>query len=203
MRGVPPRRVAASGGPGYIDRMSTERPGTPDISPVPPETKDWTVVIDRGCADCGFDPRYDVTTTGERARATVDRWVAVLDRPGTTERPRPGTWSPLEYACHVRDVCRTFRERLRLMLDEEDPVFADWDQDAAAVGERYDLQDPYEVSGELAQELRATADAFDTVTQEQWARTGRRGDGKDFTVASFAVYFLHDVEHHLRFDVRG
>lgn len=41
------------------------------------------------------------------------------------------------------------------------------------------------------------------MTGEQWARTGRRGDGKDFTVASFAAYFLHDVEHHLRVDVRG
>ena len=183
--------------------MTAERPEAPDISPVPPETKDWTVVLDRGCPDCGFDPDYDVTTTGERARATVERWATVLDRLGMTDRPRPGTWSPLEYACHVRDLCRVFRERLRLMLDEQDPVFADWDQDAAAVEGQYNLQDPYEVSGELAQEVRATADAFDAVTGEQWARTGRRGDGKDFTVASFAAYFLHDVEHHLRVDVRG
>ena len=183
--------------------MTPERPGTPDISPVPPETKDWTVVIDHGCADCGFEPGYDVTTTGERARATVERWTAVLDRPGVADRPHPGTWSPLEYACHVRDLCRVFRERLRLMLEHEDPVFPDWDQDAVAVRERYDEQDPYEVSGEIAQEIRATADAFDAVGGEQWARPGRRGDGKEFTVASFAAYFLHDLEHHLRFDARG
>lgn len=183
--------------------MTAERPETPDTSPVPPETRDWTVVIDRGCPECGFDPDLDVAATGERVRATVDRWVAVLERPRLTERPRPGTWSPLEYACHVRDLCRVFRERLRLMLDEEDPVFPDWDQDAAAVQERYNEQDPYEASGEIAQELRATADAFDAVSGEQWARTGRRGDGKEFTVAGFAVYFRHDVEHHLRADVRG
>jgi hypothetical protein len=183
--------------------MSAERPAVPDTSPVPPETKDWTVVLAEGCADCGFDPGFDVTTTGERVRATTERWAAVLDRLGMTDRPRPGTWSPLEYACHVRDLCRVFRERLRLMLTEEDPVFPDWDQDAAAVADRYNLQDPYEVSGQLAQELRATADAFDAVGDEQWSRPGRRGDGKDFTVASFAAYFLHDVEHHLRFDVRG
>lgn len=183
--------------------MSSPDPDLPPVPPVPPETKDWTVVLDRGCPDCGFDPGYDVTTTGERTRATVERWADVLDRPGMTERPRPGTWSPLEYACHVRDLCRVFRERLRLMLTEQDPVFPDWDQDAAAVQDRYDLQDPYEVSGQLAQELRATADAFDAVAGEQWTRTGRRGDGKEFTVARFAAYFLHDVEHHLGFDVRG
>lgn len=176
---------------------------TPDISPVPPETKDWTAVLDGGCAECGFDPGYDVRTTGDRARETVEAWNAALDRRGLTERPRPGTWSPLEYGCHVRDLCRVFRERLRLMLEEDDPVFPDWDQDAAAVQDRYNLQDPYEVSGQLAQELRATADAFDAVEEDRWERPGRRGDGKAFTVASFAKYFLHDVEHHLRADVRG
>jgi hypothetical protein len=183
--------------------MSAERPAIPDTSPVPPETKDWTVVIDQGCRECGFEPGYDVATTGDRARDTVDRWAELLDVLGMTDRPRPGTWSPLEYACHVRDLCRVFRERLRLMLEEDDPVFPDWDQNAVAVEEQYNLQDPYEVSGELAQELRATADAFDAVSGEQWARTGRRGDGKEFTVASFAAYFLHDVEHHLRVDARG
>ncbi|MFI7482608.1 DinB family protein [Kocuria sp. M1R5S2] len=183
--------------------MSAEPPATPDTSPVPPETKDWTVVIDQGCGECGFRPGYDVATTGRRTRDTVDRWTAVLDVLGMTDRPGPGTWSPLEYACHVRDLCRVFRERLRLMLEEDDPVFPDWDQNAVAVEEQYNLQDPYEVSGELAQELRATADAFDAVSGSQWARTGRRGDGKEFTVASFAAYFLHDVEHHLRVDARG
>ena len=183
--------------------MTAEHPGIPDTSPVPPETKDWTVVIADGCDDCGFDPRFDVTTTGERLRATLDRWAAVLDRPGVTTRPRPGTWSPLEYASHVRDLCGVFHERLRLMLTEQTPVFPDWDQDAAAVEGRYNLQDPHEVAAQLAEQARATADAFDAVTGEQWERTGRRGDGKDFTVASFAVYFLHDVEHHLVLDARG
>ena len=161
------------------------------------------MVIDHGCPECGFDPDYDVGATGDRVRATVDAWAAVLDVLGMTDRPRPGTWSPLEYACHVRDLSRVFRERLRLMLEEEDPVFPDWDQDSVAVEERYNIQDPYEVSGELAQEIRATADAFDAVSGEQWARTGRRGDGKNFTVARFAAYYLHDVEHHLRVDAHG
>lgn len=183
--------------------MSDDRSRAPDTSPVPPETKDWTVVLDHGCPECGFDPDYDVRTTGDRVRATVEPWTAVLDVLGMTDRPRPGTWSPLEYACHVRDLSRVFRERLRLMLDEDAPVFADWDQNAVAVEERYNLRDPYEVSGELAQEIRATADSFDAVSGEQWARTGRRGDGKDFTVASFAAYYLHDVEHHLRVDAHG
>ena len=161
------------------------------------------MVIEGGCPDCGFDPGVDVTATGDRLRDDAERWADVLGRPEPTVRPRPETWSPLEYACHVRDLCRVFRERLHLMLTEEDPVFPDWDQDAAAVEGRYNLQDPHEVARQLAEQARTTADAFDAVSGEQWSRTGRRGDGTHFTVASFAVYFRHDLEHHLRVDVRG
>ena len=30
----------------------------------------------------------------------------------------------------------------------------------------------------------------------QWSRTGTRSDGVDFTVETFAVYFVHDPIHH-------
>jgi hypothetical protein len=44
--------------------------------------------------------------------------------------------------------------------------------------------------------------AFDTVEGDQWERTGRRSNGSVFTVRTLAVYFLHDVEHHLA-DIGG
>jgi len=40
------------------------------------------------------------------------------------------------------------------------------------------------------------------VAGDQWARTGRRGDGASFTVETFARYFVHDPVHHL-YDVTG
>ncbi|EMY34009.1 hypothetical protein D477_011851 [Arthrobacter crystallopoietes BAB-32] len=107
-------------------------------------------------------------------------------------------WSPLEYACHVRDVCRIFRGRLEMMLREDDPVFPNWDQDEAAVEDAYNAQDPETVGRQFADEAQATAAAFDAVKSGEWDRTGRRGDGKDFTISSFARYFLHDIEHHLK-----
>ena len=47
-------------------------------------------------------------------------------------RPDPSRWTTLEYAAHVRDVLRLYRTRLALMVDEDDPLFANWDQDATA-----------------------------------------------------------------------
>ena len=69
---------------------------------------------------------------------------------------RPGpVWSPLEYACHVRDVHRVFGERVRLMLAEDDPLFANWDQDETALAERYGEQDPAAVADELVEAAEA------------------------------------------------
>jgi hypothetical protein len=163
---------------------------------IPPETADWTFVIDHGCTQCGFSPQ-DVEATGDRLRAAIPRWREALSREDATRRPQPTVWAPVEYACHVRDTCRIFRERLQLMLREDDPTFANWDQDATAVAEDYFSQDPERVVDQLAAEVEATAAAFDAVRADQWERPGRRSNGSSFTVRTLAVYFLHDVEHHV------
>ena len=99
-----------------------------------PDTKDWTWVLERPCPECGFDPAAQglarPPAAGPRHRDGV---VAGAGAAVTSaERPAPGVWSPLEYGCHVRDVHVLFAERLRLMLDEDEPTFANWDQDATA-----------------------------------------------------------------------
>lgn len=163
---------------------------------VPAETVDWTFVIDMGCKQCGFSGQ-DVESTGDRLRATIPRWRESLSREDASQRPEPTVWSPVEYACHVRDTCRIFGERLELMLREDDPTFANWDQDAAAVNEDYFHQAPAEVAGQLAAAAEATAAAFDGVRPDQWDRPGRRSNGSLFTVKTLAIYFLHDIEHHV------
>lgn len=164
--------------------------------PLEPDTTDWTVVITQGCRECGFDPGYDVTTTGERLRATVPVWREQLARLDVRDRPEPRTWSPLEYGAHCRDVLTVMRERLELMLAEDGATFASWDQDAAAVDEAYHLQDPGQVAQEYAEEVGLTADAFDAVEGDRWQHRGSRA-GTEFTVSTLAVYLLHDIEHHV------
>jgi hypothetical protein len=165
---------------------------------IEPDTKDWTWVAESRCDECGVDAsaiaREDV---GDLLRDAAARWAAVLGAPAEVlrRRPDPTTWSPLEYACHVRDVVRLYDERLRLMLETDDPDYPNWDQDATAVEERYGEQEPQAVAVDLAAGAEVLADRFDGV--EDWQRTGNRSDGARFTVESFARYFLHDVLHHL------
>jgi hypothetical protein len=170
--------------------------------PITPDTKDWTWVIERPCDECGYDASaITPTQVADLIRENAAAWPAVLARPNVRDRPNDDVWSPLEYAAHVRDVLRLYRARLHLMLDTDDPLYPNWDQDATAVADRYNQQDPGVVSGELVDAAAALAADFDAVLPEQWSRPGRRSDGVSFTIASFALYFIHDPVHHLE-DVR-
>jgi hypothetical protein len=165
---------------------------------IAPDTKDWTWVLERPCPECGFDPaRVAVADLPDLIHDNTRGWYAALDGPRAAVRPEPGVWSPLEYGCHVRDVHRLFGERATLMLDQDDPRFADWDQDATALEDRYAEQDPATVSVELVEAAADVAALYAGVTGEQWGRPGRRSNGSVFTVETLGRYHLHDVVHHL------
>ena len=122
--------------------------------------------------------------------------------PAVASRPQPDVWSPLEYGVHVRDVFRLFDQRLMLMLTEDDPLFANWDQDETARRERYGEQDPEVVADELEAAAGTMVGHITALRPDQLDRTGRRSDGSEFTVVTLLQYFLHDVVHHL-WDVTG
>lgn len=167
------------------------------------DDKDWTWVLERVCPECGFDAsRFDVTSIGVVLRSQARRWRAVLARGDVAERPAPTTWSALEYAAHVRDVFGVYLSRLDRMLTEDGPRYANWDQDATAIESAYHQADPDIVADELAVAAEALARRFEAVKGDAWGRTGFRSDGANFTIESFARYFIHDPIHHLH-DVGG
>ena len=166
--------------------------------PITPETKDWTWVLEAPCEECGVvAAEIPLDGVGRVLRSMPPLWDDVLRRPDVAVRPDESTWSPLEYACHVRDVLRLYDHRLHLMLTEDGPHYPNWDQDASAVDDRYGEQDPSVVGDEIAAAAEQVAASFDAVAPDQWGRTGFRSDGAAFTVESFARYFLHDPLHHL------
>jgi hypothetical protein len=173
--------------------------------PARPDEKDWTWVLERQCDECGANVgSLTVSQVAALNRESAQRWVELLggDESWVRTRPKPDTWSPLEYGCHVRDVYRLFLERLQLILSQENPTFANWDPNITAEAERYDLAEPGEVAAQLSKAAEDLATAFDTVTPGQLQRNGLRSDGAEFTLETFARYELHDPEHHL-WDVTG
>lgn len=163
-----------------------------------PDEKDWTWVLERSCPDCGFTAsKATPATAATMLPAVLPRWQSALRRPDVEVRPEQGTWSVLEYSAHVRDVFEVFTARLELMLRENNPTFANWDQDQAAIDGNYPALDPEVVSRELVQNGLDAAAAYGAVAEEHWDRHGLRSNGAAFTVVTLTGYFLHDVVHHL------
>ena len=166
--------------------------------PITPDTKNWTWVLEKPCPECGYDAdTFTAKDVADMIRRDIAVWPGVLERANVRERPNDSTWSPLEYAAHVRDVYRIYDYRLHLMLENDDPDFENWDQDATAVEEKYNEQDPATVATELTVAGETLADSFDQVPDDAWQRKGRRSDGAGFTIETFAKYFIHDSIHHV------
>jgi len=175
--------------------------------PIVPDDKDWTWVLERACDECGFDPAVAQFAEIPRlVRHNVKAWLAMFEsRSDLATRPDDSTWSPLEYAAHVRDVYRIMHARLNLMLVLDDPEFPNWDQDVTAESQRYNAQDPEVVQRQLIRAGTAFSAAVEDVPLKDVARKGRRSNGaasSGFTVRTLSIYALHDPVHHL-WDVTG
>jgi hypothetical protein len=170
---------------------------------IEPDDKDWTWVLTRPCPECRFDAStYRPEDVPEEVRRNAVAWQELLEQGAVRKgRPSESTWSTLEYACHVRDVYRRYHQRIELMLSQDDPLFPNWDQDASAVEDAYDTQDPVLVVNDLVAAAEQVANQLAEVSGQSWTRTGRRSDGAEFTVSTIARYMVHDPVHHI-WDVR-
>src|SRR4051794_9637034 len=75
------------------------------------------------CPECGFE--YDLDQSAATAReivAAVDELASLMaSRDDLAARRSADVWSPLEYACHLRDVFLIQRERVLQARREEEP----------------------------------------------------------------------------------
>jgi hypothetical protein len=160
------------------------------------------------CAECGFDygtlprtalaPSLVVSAAQHAARLTADD-------DALRHRPAPDVWSPLEYACHVRDVLGVQRERMLRTQVEEEPSFSPMNREQRAVDEAYNEQDPDRVAEELREAGAAIAAVLDGLGDAGWARTGVYNFPATAVrdVDWIARHTLHELTHHLMDVDRG
>jgi predicted carbohydrate-binding protein with CBM5 and CBM33 domain len=129
-----------------------------------------------GCAECGYEfeslDRPQILTALTALTGELCRLLDSVDAPLLRARPRQGSWSALEYGCHVRDVLRFQRDRVAAAQAKDVPRFTSMRRDERAVEEHYNDQDPRIVGGQLAaagDDLAATLTALDDAG---WLRTG-------------------------------
>lgn len=124
------------------------------------------------------------------------RTLAGLQREDLRQRPEPGTWSILEYACHVRDVYDVYTYRVKRGITEENPVLEPMNNDRRAVLERYNDQDSREVLDALAGQAGQFAAQAALITPDQYSRTVTRSTGEERTILWLLRQAAHEGLHH-------
>ena len=160
------------------------------------------------CDECGYD--YGEVTAADAVagiRELGRRFEVPLTRGLKGEalddllraHPLEGTWSALEYACHVRDVLSVQRERVVTALVEDGYAPKPMGRDERAVRDRYNEQDPAVVVGDLTAKATALADAFDALSPDEWARTMTYNYPAPAVrdLEWVAIHTLHEGRHHL------
>ena len=161
--------------------------------------------LDR-CEECGFS--YDLATAPEAPSAIlagVSEFTRVL-RAGDPEvrtRPHPETWSPLEYACHLRDVLLVQRERVLLARRTDRPTVDPMGRDERVDHDGYADQAPDDVVRQLTDAATLFSNVLTRLRAPDWKRTVvyPYPEPCERTLSWVALHTRHEVEHHL-LDVR-
>lgn len=159
------------------------------------------------CSECGSDfeslDRPQILRALTALARELRRLLESVDARLLRAHSRQGSWSALEYGCHVRDVLGFQRDRVAAAQAAEVPCFTSMRRDERAVEEHYNDQDPRAVARQLdaaARDLAATLSALD---KAGWLRTGVYPwpVREVRTVEWIGQRTVHELAHHL-FDCR-
>ena len=155
------------------------------------------------CDECGFDHTLN---DADQARIGIvevaDEFASALldfEDDDARARPDPATWSPLEYACHVRDVFLVQRERIFLARVQDRPETVPMFRDERVAFDGYDEQDPRDVATQLEHAATMFANALRRLPPADWERTVVYGSaGRSVrSLRWVAIHTWHEVAHHL------
>ena len=155
------------------------------------------------CAECGYD--YDALSRGGLAPGLADvgsRLAACVNRhtpAALRAHTRAGVWSPLEYACHVRDLVRVQTQRIAQARLEEQPTFTPMRREERVTEDRYNEQDPTRVADEIMEAALVLAGMLLTLEPGAWDRTAVYNwpTRQVRTVEWIVRHTIHEGEHHL------
>lgn len=158
------------------------------------------------CDECGFV--YDVGEASEAAAAILAKVPELIEAMSNEDvdvgtRRQPETWSPLEYACHLRDVLLVQRERVLLTRRTQRPHFEPMGRDERVDHDGYAEQDRTDVLRQLNDAAMLFANTLARLGPTDWERTlvYPYPEPVERSLGWVAVHTLHEVQHHL-LDVR-
>ena len=171
-----------------------------------------------GCPECGFadlevtgDPaiglvtwHYDEGRFGSAGPTitTASEQIAAILRSrtdGLRIRATPDRWSPLEYACHVRDALIVQRERVLKALRGHGAEPLPMGRDERVAHDAYNEQQPRNVAVQVEQTALLFVDLLERLSPTDWDLEVAYlfPDASMKTLRWIAVHTAHEVVHHL------
>ena len=111
-------------------------------------------------------------------------------------QPRPGFFSLVEHACHLRDLeCEGYLVRVRRMMEERAPALDGFDGAAVAAARDYLSQDAMRAAREFEAARRSLTGLLGALTEADLAREGTFC-GDPVTLGDLVAMMVeHDREH--------
>ena len=128
------------------------------------------------CEECGFDDeplgRSEILTVVTDLSGQHAKLLRSVPAGRLREHTRPGSWSPLEYGCHVRDVLAVQRDRVLMAQAEPTPRFVSMRREERVAEEAYNEQDPAAVGDQLESAALEFTVTMARLDEAGWDRTG-------------------------------
>ena len=158
-------------------------------------------IVDR-CEGCAYEyAELPVAQVPERLRLlAVDVSGRLRSTPDAVlrRRPAPEVWSPLEYACHLRDVLAMQRERVLHAQQVDEPDFPPMDRESRVVDDRYNEQSPGVVAQALTRAAELLAETLGGLDESGWRRTGvyHWPERQPRSIEWVGRHTVHELLHH-------
>ena len=143
------------------------------------------------------DPRR-MLRAAPTARA---RRVAGVPRRRLTTRPAPGKWSVGEILAHLSEIELLWGDRVRTLLEHDEPEIVGMDQEVWARVGRYEWRDPRESLALFTALRRSNVSLLKALSPKALARRGRHSQFGGLSIADIARLLAgHDVNHTRQID---
>jgi hypothetical protein len=164
---------------------------------VPPLVAEDYVCPNCGVAYCDTSIQRATEVIGELP-ASFCAAVAAIPPDAYRRRPEAGTWSVVEYLCHVRDVYATYTIRLHRARTEHEPVLEPMLNDLRARRFDYLHRDVQAVLDELDANAAGLRAEIARMPSGSWERRVSRLPGERRTARWLVRQAMHEGVHHLR-----
>ena len=141
--------------------------------------------------------RQEIVETLRALPDQIEALVRGLDDEALRRRAAPDQWSIKEVCAHLRDSLEIDGERIRRMVEEDDPAIPGYDQEALARERDYQNASMPLVLTALRAFSGGNAYMLDGLSEEQWRRGGHHEERGPINAGGYAEQQAEHVRAHL------